>query len=58
MSRDDLQRQAIRLYNELARIQREAKRAAQYERAPLEARALEISKELRVIVDKHQRFTP
>jgi hypothetical protein len=52
-TRDELQRKAIRLYNELARIRKEAQRVARYERPPLESRAAEIAQELRAIVDLH-----
>jgi hypothetical protein len=57
VTKDALQQQAIRLYNDLVRIRKESRRAAMCDRAPLEARALEIAEELRVIVDKHERTT-
>lgn len=54
-SRDALQQKAIRLYNELARIRKEALRVPRYERPPLERRAAEIGAELREIVDQHRQ---
>jgi hypothetical protein len=54
-TRDELQQKAIRLYNELARIRKEARLAPRYERPPLERRAIEIGAELRSIMDAHRQ---
>lgn len=54
---DDIQREAIQLFNELSRIRRLAKKVPSYERRPLEERAVEIGAELRVLLDKHKRAT-
>lgn len=49
-TRDELLRQATRLYNELSRLRKEARLVPRYERPPLEARAAEIGAELRAII--------
>jgi hypothetical protein len=54
-TRDELLQQAIRLYNELARIDKEVLRVARYERPPLQARAAEIGAELRAIMHAHRQ---
>ena len=51
MPRDELLQHAIRVYNELARLRKEARLVPRYERPPLEARAVELGAELRAIMD-------
>jgi len=50
-SRDERLQHAIRVYNELARLRKQARLAPRNERAPLEARAVELGAELRAIMD-------
>jgi hypothetical protein len=53
--RDELLRQAVRVYNQLALVREQAERAPLYERAAYAARAAELGAELRALLDQHER---
>ena len=53
--RDELLQRAVKVYNELSRLRRQAQRAPVYERCKYEARAEELGAELRVLLDKRER---
>lgn len=55
VDRDELLRRATRVFNELSRLRKDAKRAAQCERPKYDARAAELGAELRVLLDQRER---
>jgi hypothetical protein len=58
MTPDELQQLAVRLYHELMCAHREAKNTSRSERAPIEARIVQIARDLKFTLDQHKKVTP